>query len=382
MENTELDQLSTLLARARSAEEVFGQLAGTRVEMFESARGTFRHMAKALHPDRYHKASEVERADAAFKKLMHFWEQARVSIENGTYGVTADTFAPFTLHTRKSLYTIERLIAYGDLCAVYAGNTARADGQRSVLLKVPLKPENNDLVTNEARILKHLRTSQEYEKLRHFVAQLIDTFSYQEEASGMVRQVNVLAYTEGLFSLKEVRAAYAQGVDARDMAWIWRRLLVALGLAHANTVLHGAVLPTHVLIHPQQHGVVLIDWSYAVLNPDETGERISAISSTYRDWYPAEVFAWKTPTPGLDIAMAARCMIDLLGGDPQQCMLPETVPWQIQNHLKGCTLAAPQMRPQDVQLVLNEFDALIERLWGSQGVSRVSYAQTVRHVLL
>ncbi|HEV2654875.1 MAG TPA: hypothetical protein VGT82_07945, partial [Ktedonobacteraceae bacterium] len=55
---------------------------------------------------------------------------------------------------------------------------------------------------------------------------------------------------------------------------------------------------------------------------------------------------------------------NLLGGDAQHCTLPETVPWQIRNHLKGCTLAAPQMRPQDVQLVLNEFDALIERLWG------------------
>ncbi|HEV2660199.1 MAG TPA: serine/threonine-protein kinase [Ktedonobacteraceae bacterium] len=364
MENTELDHLSVLLAKARSAEEVFGQLAGTQAEMFEAARGTFRHMAKALHPDRYQKASEVERADVAFKKLAHFWEQARASIEKGTYGASAERFAPFTMRTRKALYTVERLIAYGDLCAVYAGNATRADGQSSVLLKLPLKPENNDLITNEARILKHLRASKEYEKLRHFVAQLVDAFSYQEEASGMVRQVNVLAYIEGLFSLKEVRAAYAQGVDARDMAWIWRRLLVALGLAHANNVLHGAVLPTHILIHPQQHGVVLIDWSYAVLNPDETGEHIRAISSAYRDWYPPEVFAKKTPTPGLDIAMAARCMIDLLGGDAQHCTLPETVPWQIRNHLKGCTLAAPQMRPQDVQLVLNEFDALIERLWG------------------
>lgn len=65
MENTELDHLNVLLANARSAEEVFGQLAGTRQEMFEAARGTFWHMAKALHPDRYQGTSEVERADAA-----------------------------------------------------------------------------------------------------------------------------------------------------------------------------------------------------------------------------------------------------------------------------------------------------------------------------
>ena len=44
------------------------------------------------------------------------------------------------------------------------------------------------------------------------------------------------------------RAAYPDGVDPRDVAWMWRRLLVALGLAHRAGVVHGAVLPEHVLI--------------------------------------------------------------------------------------------------------------------------------------
>jgi hypothetical protein len=366
MENTELDHLSALLAMAQAAEEIFGHLAGTRMEMFEAARSTFRHLAKALHPDKHQGATESARADAAFKKLSLFWEQARVKIENGTYGAARATeaFAPFTIRTRKHLYTVERLLARGDLCAVYAGSTALADGQSNVLLKVPIKPENNDLVANEARMLAHLRACKDFAKLRHFASQLIDTFSYYEEPSGIVRQVNVLAYTEGLYSLKEVREVYTRGIDPRDMAWIWRRLLVALGFAHANAVIHGAVLPPHVLLHPAQHGVVLVGWSYAVPDAGTTGEHISAISSAYRDWYPAEVFAGGTPTSGLDISMAAKCMTDLLGGDPVQCVLPETVPWQIRNHLRGCTLAAPQIRPQDVHLVLDEFDALIERLWG------------------
>ena len=54
------------------------------------------------------------------------------------------------------------------------------------------------------------------------------------------------------------------GVDPRDAAWMWRRLLVALGFAHRAGVLHGAVLPEHVLIHPGEHGLVLVDWCYSV----------------------------------------------------------------------------------------------------------------------
>ena len=36
------------------------------------------------------------------------------------------------------------------------------------------------------------------------------------------------------------------------------------GEAHINGVIHGAVLPEHLLIHPEFHGLVLIDWTCAV----------------------------------------------------------------------------------------------------------------------
>ena len=366
MEHAELDGMSTSLDNAHSPEEVFGTLAGTQAEMLEAARSMFRQIAKVVHPDAYQGTAAFDKAGTAFKKLAQFWEQARTRIENGTYGAISSTevFEPFIIHTKRCLYTVERLLARGDLCDLYVGSSILAGEKTRGLLKVPIKAEDNDLAANEVRILRHLRASDDYEKLRHFVSQLVDTFSYQEKASGIVRRVNVLTYVEGLYSLKEVKEVYAQGVDPKDMAWIWRRLLVALGFAHANNVIHGGVLPTHVLIHPRHHGVVLIDWSYAVLDPAMTGEHISAISRSYRDWYPTEVFAREKPTPGLDIAMAARCMIDLLSGDPHKRTMPETVPWQIQNYLKGCTLPKPQQRPQDVHLLLDEFDDLIARLWG------------------
>jgi hypothetical protein len=46
-----------------------------------------------------------------------------------------------------------------------------------------------------------------------------------------------------------VKEAYPRGIDAKDMAWIWRRVLLALDFAHTNKVIHGSVLPTHYLEH-------------------------------------------------------------------------------------------------------------------------------------
>ncbi len=57
-------------------------------------------------------------------------------------------------------------------------------------------------------------------------------------------------------------------------------------------------------------------------------------------------------------------MLYLLNGNPYERTAPETVPWQLQNYLKACTLPRPQQRPQDAAILLDEFDALIERLWG------------------
>ncbi len=374
MKNAELQRLSTLLQQARSPEEVFGSLAGTPTEMFDAARSIFRQLAKVVHPDLYQGTDDFSQAGVAFQKLGQWWELAQRKINHGIYGNPTATppFTSFTIHTRKHQYKVERLLAHGDLCHLYLTTTFIADKQTgsilklpaSSILKLPVQPQDNDLITNEARILKHLQNGRDYEKRRHFISRLTDTFAYHESASGIVRQVNVLAYTDGLYSLQEIREVYPQGIDPKDMAWMWRRLLVALGFAHANKVIHGAVLPSHVLIHPQEHGLVLIDWSYAVLDPRVSCEYISAISRPYREWYPAEVFSKGEPTPGLDIAMAARCMIDLLGGNPLTRTMPDTVPWKLQSYFKGCTLAKPEQRPQDTAFLLKEFDSLIEKLWG------------------
>jgi serine/threonine protein kinase len=274
MKQAELERISDILERATTPEEVFGMLAGTQQEMLDAGQAIFRQIAKVTHPDLYAGKPAWARANQAFTLLTRIWEQARTKIVNGTYGMQSD-FEPFTLQTPTTTYTVDRLLARGDICMLYAGH---AVGNSPKILKIPVQPGDNDLLANETRILKHLQTSKNYAELRYFVSQLADSFVYQEKNSGTTRQINVLEHIDGLYSLKEVHAAYPQGVDPRDMAWMWRRLLVALGFAHASRVIHGAILPTHILIQPREHGVVLIDWSYAV----RTGEHISAISSTYR----------------------------------------------------------------------------------------------------
>ena len=89
--------------------------------------------------------------------------------------------------------------------------------------------------------------------------------------SGVRRHANLIGALGGFRSLAEVRSAFPAGLDPRDAAWMWRRLLVAIGAAHRAGVIHGAVLPEHVLIHPAEHGLVLVDWCYSVSGPARRG---------------------------------------------------------------------------------------------------------------
>jgi serine/threonine protein kinase len=133
---------------------------------------------------------------------------------------------------------------------------------------------------------------------------------------------------------------------------MWRRLLVAIGFAHQAGVIHAAVVPDHVLIHPAEHGLVLIDWCYAITEPDEP---VAAVPARYADWYPPEVHRRQPPGQDLDIWLAARCMTDLMG---------DQAPRPLAAFARGCMLPSPGTRPRDAWRLLSELDAVLERLFG------------------
>jgi serine/threonine protein kinase len=363
--NTELSIIARLLENARQPEEVFGKLEGDQAE---ALRGAYRSLTKIAHPDRYRDAQDQALAEQAFRTLQKWTRTAEEKILCGTYGQAPSSdpaAAPALVQHGKHSYIVQAMpLAQGDMCNLYQCTHLYNGAESAAIFKVARKSVDNDLLANEAAILRALVTSPEYTEFHAYVPRLVDSFDYRDPASPRPRRVNVLAFEEGhYFSLQEVRAHYTDGIDPKDMAWMWRRLLIALGFAHTSGVIHGAVLPTHVLIQPEQHGLVLIDWSYALSHP-EPGDYIPAIASDYQAWYPPEVLAKETPTPSTDLYMAALCMIYLLGGDPITGTLPASVPQRIQSFFRGVARKKPTQRPQNALALLDEFTDLIEQLWG------------------
>lgn len=301
----------------RPATEIFGTDPAEAVRVYH-------RMARLLHPD-------TGADGTAFTRLAAKWR---------SYG-RGETV---TITTRKHRYEVGPKLARGDLADLFA---LTRDGG-SAVLKLPRDPADNDLLEREATALRQLREDGDPQFLP-YVPELGENLRYEG------RSGNVLARLEGFHTLAEVREARPDGVDPRDAAWMWRRLLVALGFAHRAGVLHGAVLPEHVLIHPEQHGLVLVDWCYSVSASADPGGRVPALVSDRASWYPPEVPGREPASPATDLFLAARCMTYLMG---------PKIPDPLRNFARGCTLPAQKKRPSDAWRLLEELDELLERLYG------------------
>jgi serine/threonine protein kinase len=247
--------------------------------------------------------------------------------------------------------------AAGDIATLY--RVQYGERWTPAVLKVPRDPDRSDLLEREATALGQLVQDGDA-RFRPYAPRLIDSFQHRDPATGATRRANVIEMAEGFRSLAEVRAAFPGGLDPRDVLWMWRRLLVALGYAHRAGVIHGAVLPEHVLIHPRDHGLVLVDWCcsvpgcYAARDPSGLVPAVVGRLAGAGHYAP-EVLAGVRATPATDIFMATRCMTGLLGDD---------VPPALRAFAGGCTLHSPARRPGDAWRLLGELDELLERLYG------------------
>lgn len=359
----ELGFIAKKVADAKNPEDVFGLLDDAE-DRLKAGHSLYRRFSKLTHPDLHTAEDRKLLAQGAFKKLTDLWQEAQKRLRDGTYGTVKEAIDDLIIKTGKKEYHLSGSPYQSGYSNIYS--CTYLDGALSVpaVLKIPRDPIDNDLVENEARLLTKLSDANDFTRFRKYFPRLVENFSYTDD-NKIKRQANVLSYhDEALYSLDNVRSAYPDGVSPKDIAWVFRRLLVATGFAHQNGLVHGALLPPYVLVQPEKHGLILSEWSYGVSDPTTSGERMGTINADYEDWYPQEVFKKETPTPGLDIYMGAKTMVLLMGGNPITGELPETVDRRLRAFFRGCLMPNPRQRAQDAWGLLQEFDGLLEDMWG------------------
>ncbi len=205
---------------------------------------------------------------------------------------------------------------------------ARRDARitEMVVLKVVRALSDADLVAREYEILEELHRG-DAQGAEHFSRLLPQPVAQGavKDPHGTPRAAAVYRWHSGFqHSLTEVREVYSGGVDPRAAVWMWKRLLEVLGFVHRNGYVHGAVLPPHVLLHPRDHGLMMVGWSNAVRFASR--RPLPSTSASHRDFYPDAVWRGDAPTPATDLVMGARTIAWVLGSEPASGTVPVAVP--------------------------------------------------------
>ncbi|MBN8457108.1 MAG: protein kinase family protein [Verrucomicrobia bacterium] len=143
------------------------------------------------------------------------------------------------------------------------------------------------------------RFTREAEVLRQLAAGVVsglalrllpDVVAHGPVVDGDGRFALVLRHPAGFWgNLAALNQRFPNGIDPRHAVWIWRRMLEVLHLVHGMGWAHGDIRPEHGLVHPADHGVLLIGWGSAV-----KGEGAKACAE--------------------DLSRSARVVMMLLGG--------------------------------------------------------------------
>jgi len=241
-------------------------------------------------------------------------------------------------------YVILGRLAQGDSSDVFL---ARRDARLTemVTLKVLRANADADLLAREWKALDDLSKSEEQG------APYFRSLLPQPVAHGKLRSKDTDARLTSVFrwrsgfqhTFEDITREYPSGVDPRAAVWLWKRALELLGWVHRSGFTHGAIVPQHLLVHPRDHGVVLVGWSCAVRGRDP----LPAVSARARVYYPDGVFPGAPVTQTVDLVMLARCIARVLGGDPARGRVPESVPAPLASLVREWCMTSPSAGADD-----------------------------------
>jgi len=357
-------QVARILA-ATHAKDLFGTLRGGQKDQTAGAFALFTAYQRTLESFRQ-VTGDIEESESAEQQLITIWREALRLISLGTYPCLEDRVPDrtdtFAVNLGGQTFSIIEKIAVGDIADVFL---CVNDVGRRAILKVAHQNRDADVFTREVTSLRFAKANEKYgELLSKYTPGVIDTFKV-DIGGGETRPATLFDFVSEHFTLDEIREVYPDGVDTRHMNWMFNRLLEFMILTHSSGVIHGALLPHHIMVHAVSHGVVVIDWTASVLGfESRLGEHISVVTKRCREFYPPEVWEKVPANPTIDLYMAAMCAKYVLGCPLDQTVCPERMPPEVWSVLLECTDPDPSGRPTHLLRFYERYQKILRGIYG------------------
>lgn len=313
----------------------------------------YRRYARALHPDLHPEPESAE----AFARLNALYEAVR---GNGT----ADTSRiGVRVNTTQHEYVLTQPIQLGAFTHFEA---TYDNGHKVADVLVTSTIEDNDLMERHVSAHRKIVSEVPSEYLPYYVP-FLEGFRIEQPTGthGAVAHKKM----DGFYSVEDLLLRGLQ-LDSRNIAWIFRRLLVSIGNAHDINLVNMSVTPDNVFIHPTDHGLFIPMWDKScegTMTPSGTrGSRLVwdapiAINRNYRDLYPEDFLDNREVSTLIDIQMGAETMLALLD---DRGITPEDN--EVRTYLQNLAYG-PRVHHdgQDAGVILSEFTQLLARVYGA-----------------
>lgn len=159
-------------------------------------------------------------------------------------------------------FTILTRLGTGEFSDVYLGERKNILPER-VTIKIAREESGRGELSKEYRILHELQ-SINTQGSAYYSTRLPQPISLGT-ADNTGLEALILRQPVGFWgSLDNVMHYNNAGINPRHVVWMWRRVLEVLGFIHENGWSHGDLHPGHLLVHPPDHGILIIGWGRAV----------------------------------------------------------------------------------------------------------------------
>lgn len=265
-------------------------------EVIEAA---YRTLMNKYHPDKKDGDEEkAKRITEAHRLLTHPDEFARYQAQQAS-------------RTEIGNYRILRKLAEGGFGTTYLGEHTVLGEQVCIKHPSKMSPIHRQIFMEEAKNVWDLR---------HYALPVMRDLIQLDDGSLAL----VMSFIPGL-NIEEVINKRGKPLEAEHVAWIADRMLNVLRYIHLHGVVHGDVKPQNIIVQPESHTLVLVDFGLSLRKPTE--------ATKAKGWTPIfappEELLGMPLLPESDFYSLGMTLIYALTGDENRTerkQIPVTVP--------------------------------------------------------
>lgn len=237
------------------------------------------------------------------------------------------------LHENKiGNYKVVRKIAEGGFGRVYEGKHLLLGERVCIKHAINSSDFDTEMFIKEAKVIWDLR--------HHALPAVRDMVILNDGSCALV-----MSFIEGptLFKVVEDYQAKRKTLDPENAAWIMGRVLDALRYLHLHGVIHGDVKPQNIIVQPEKHTAILVDFGLSKARPTSTTK-----VEGYTPMFAAPETQMEPalpPVPESDLYSLGLTMIFALGGDPLKREVPAKVPAPLREFIESLIRYEVTARP-------------------------------------